>query len=314
MHTEILLLGIDGGASKTEACLAASTPGTEPQIVGRATAGPSNPHAVGFDTALKNLDLAIAGAFRSADIPIRTVAAAVLGLAGSDRDETRLRLTHWADQRHVAHRFRIVHDAHPVLAAGSPDGWGVALISGTGSLAFGRAPDGRACRAGGWGFLLGDEGSGFAIARAALRSAAQASEGRGPDTGLLPAFLKRFQLREPLELITAISPLADNRAAIAALSDVVIDAADRGDAVAGAILDQAASDLAAMVASAARRLGFSEPFPLALSGGVLTTCEGLRRRLSRAIPATGVNVASTCCITDPVLGAVKLAADLSAAT
>ena len=77
------------------------------------------------------------------------MAAAVLAGAGSDREENRRAFREWAHDRRLADRFQVVHDAVPVLAAGTPDGWGVALISGTGSLAYGRTADGRTARAGG---------------------------------------------------------------------------------------------------------------------------------------------------------------------
>jgi N-acetylmuramic acid 6-phosphate etherase len=307
MPAEALLLGIDGGATKTIVCLATSSAAGRPAIIGRGVAGPSNPQAVRFDRVLENLDSAIATAFEEAGIPPETAAAAVLGLAGSDREENRRVLTEWADKRRLARRLRIVHDGLPVLAAGTPDGWGIALISGTGSFAFGQGSDGRSCRAGGWGFLLGDEGSGYAIARSGLRAAAQAAEGRGPATRLLGAFLAHFQVRTPLELIRAVSPLADDRAAIAEMAELVIRAADENDAVSAQILDQAAEELTAMVAAVARRLDITRAFPLALAGGVLLSSERLRGRLQAAMLAQQLRADPTSCVVDPVIGALKLA-------
>lgn len=309
MHTDTLLLGVDGGASKTVAWLATSSLGSEPVPIGRGIAGSSNPQAAGLDRAIENLDCAIDAAFADAKLPVTTVTAAVLGLSGSDRDENRRVLNQWFERRRLARHVRIVHDAVPVLAAGSPDGWGVALISGTGSFAFGRSSDGRTCRVGGWGFLLGDEGSGYAIAHAGLRAAAQAAEERGPATQLLDMFLDRFGIRAPLDLIMAVSPIVDDRAAIAALAEVVISAAEDGDGVAEKILDQAATELAVLVAGVNRRLGFAETFPLVLAGGVLLGSGSLRDRLMRSLAARGLHPQPTSRVSDPVLGALKLAQD-----
>ena len=118
--------------------------------------------------ARQNLTGAVAAAFATAGIPRHAVASAVLAAAGSDGEEIRRAFSDWAEEVSLAVRFQVVLDAWPVLAAGTPDGWGIALISGTGSLAFGRAANGRTARAGGWGFLFGDEGSGYAIAVAGL--------------------------------------------------------------------------------------------------------------------------------------------------
>jgi len=232
----------------------------------------------------------------------------VLGLAGSDRKENRDVLRRWADDRRLAHRFRVVTDALPVLVAGSPEGWGVALISGTGSFAFGQSPDGRSARAGGWGYLFGDEGSGYAIALAALRAVAMSADGRGPATQLVPALLKRLNLQEPRELVSAIYPMAAHRAAIAALADLVTQVADHGDPPAQQILDEAASELAAMVAAVARKLGFSGgTFPLALAGGVLRGAKSIRNGLLGHLTSLDLRPDPVATVTDPVLGAVRLA-------
>src|SRR5207302_776208 len=95
-------------------------------------------------------------------------------------------------------------DAALLLAAGTPEGWGVAVVAGTGSMAFARAADGRTARAGGWGPLLGDEGSGYAIALAGLRAAARSADGRAQVTPLTDRLLAAYGLTRPQELIGAV--------------------------------------------------------------------------------------------------------------
>lgn len=308
MRNDELVLGIDGGGTKTVAWLAVRSCQAESSVVGRGTAGPANPQTVGFAKAIENLDRAIAAAVNEARAGPGPVAAAVLALAGSDRQQNRRRLHGWAEDRRLARRFRLVHDALPVLLAGSPDGWGVALISGTGSLAFGQTPDGRSARAGGWGFLFGDEGSGYALAVAGLRAAARSADGRGPATELLGALLDRLGLRQPEELILAVHRMADDRAAIASLAEVVTQAAAQGDTVAQEILHEAAGELAAMVAAVARKLEFSSgPFPLALAGGAMLGSHELRRSLCVHLDALGLNADPMADVADPVVGAVRCA-------
>jgi N-acetylmuramic acid 6-phosphate etherase len=303
-----LILGIDGGGSKTVACLARPAPAGEPTLLGRGVAGPCNPQAVGLATACENLDQAVAAAFADAKLAPERVAAAVLAVAGSDRDENRAAFTRWAEQRRLGRTVRVVHDALPILAVGSPEGWGVALTAGTGSFAYGISREGRSARAGGWGFLLGDEGSGYAIARAGLRAAARAAEGRGPQSGLLPAFLARLSLEEPLQMIPAIYRIADDRAAVASLATVVFQAAAENDAVAEEILDQAAGGLAEMIAAVARQLDFpAAQFPLALAGGALLGSAELQRRLESRLCTLGLQPKPVAAVTEPVLGALKLA-------
>ena len=308
MKSDDLVLGIDGGGTKTVAWLGVYPSQGEPTIVGRGRAGPANPQAVGFPAATDNLARAIGRAFEQARVEVGPVAAAVLALAGSDRDENRRVFSDWANQRHLAARFRIVHDAVAVLAAGSPEGWGVALIGGTGSLAYGQSPDGQEARAGGWGFLFGDEGSGYAIAVAGLRAAAKSADGRGEPTLLLDVFLEHLNLTRPEQLVRAVYPIAYDRRAIAQLAELVTQVAAADDRVAQRILDDAASELATMVAAVAAKLEFpGSQFPLALAGGILLGESGLRERLDSCMASLGLQPESVTPVAEPVAGAVLLA-------
>ena len=308
MKSDDLVLGIDGGGTKTVAWLGVHSSQGGSTIVGRGRAGPANPQAVGFPAATDNLAQAIGRAFEHAGIEVGPVAAAVLALAGSDRDENRRVFSDWAKQRRLADRFRIVHDALPVLAAGSPEGWGVALIGGTGSLAYGRNRGGQEARAGGWGFLFGDEGSGYSIGVAGLRAAAKSADGRGDPTMLLDVFLEHLNLTRPEQLVRSVYAIAYDRRAIAQLAELVSQVAAADDRVAQRILDDAASELATMVAAVARKLGFSGArFPLALAGGVLLGESGLRNRLESRMTSLGLETQSITQVAEPVTGSVLLA-------
>lgn len=302
-----LILGIDSGGSKTVAWLARGDETTEPQVIGRGAAGAANPQSVGWSEARANLTTAVEAAFSAANIPRQTVVSAVLAAAGSDSEENRRAFSAWAGELSLATRFQVVHDAWPLLAAGTPDGWGIALISGTGSLAFGRSPDGRTARAGGWGFLFGDEGSGYALAVAGLRAASQAADGRAAPTLLLGAFLDHFGLEKPEALIPTIYPLAGNRQQIAELAETVLQVAVSGDAIADEIVREAARQLAAMVSAVTARLGLGKSIPLALGGGVLVGSELLCGRLHEELLARGIQPAPITVVREPVLGALKLA-------
>lgn len=308
MQSDQLLLGVDGGGSKTVAWIALSSHDGQPRVVGRGLSAGSNPQAVGFAAALANLEEAIRLAREEAGQQERPFDVAVLALAGSDRPENRRVFEKWLVEELAVPRFRIVHDALPVLAAGTSDGWGVALISGTGSLAFGQAADGRQARSGGWGYLFGDEGSGYAIAAAGLRAVARANDGRGPSTPLTEAMLERLQLDGVQRLVTAVYGSDDPRATIASLAPVVVNAAEQGDAAAGEILDVAASELAEMVASVARRLDFAQGrFPLCLAGRLLVDPCPLRVRLAARMAWLDLEPTITV-VPEPVAGAVRLAA------
>jgi N-acetylglucosamine kinase-like BadF-type ATPase len=300
-----LVLGIDGGGSKTVAWLAQRSSNA---IIGCGAAGGSNLQTQGVDQSLANLSAAIEDAFAGARLSRQPVAACVAALAGSDREENRRLFQQWATKWNVAERFRFTHDAEPVLAAGTPEGWGVALIAGTGSFAFAQSPDGKTARAGGWGYLFGDEGSGYWIAVEGLRAAAHSADGRSPETKLLPILLERLELQHPMALIQAVYGLAHNRAAIAALADIVTTAAEDGDAAASKILVRAAKELAAMIAAAAQSAGLKpSPIPLAVTGGLLLHCDPLLEFLERELYFLGRPAAPLTRVEEPVRGAVLLA-------
>jgi len=305
-----LILGIDSGGSKTAAWLARWGEGAEPEVLGLGAAGPANPQSVGLVEATRQLTAAVEAAFASARIPRQLVASAVLAAAGSDREENHRALTAWAEEFSLAARLQVVHDAWPVLAAGTPEGWGVALISGTGSLAFGKTADGRTARAGGWGFLFGDEGSGYALAVAGLRAVAQAADGRAGPTQLVDAILGHFHVDRAKALISSVYPLAGNQQRIAELAEMVLDVAMAGDATADVIVHEATRQLAAMVAAVAARLDWrGKTVPLALSGSVLVGRQWLCKRLGDDLRSLGLHAGPATVVSEPVVGAMKMARD-----
>jgi N-acetylglucosamine kinase-like BadF-type ATPase len=298
-----LVLGIDAGGTKTVAWLASR----EGKRLGAGTAGPGNPRAVGFESACQQLTLAIDGAFADASRPRATVASAFIGMAGADRLEEAQRIQQWADMVSLAQTVQVKNDALPVIAAGSPDGWGIALIAGTGSICVGLAPDGRTARSGGWGYLLGDEGSAYWIAVRGLRAAVKSIEGFGRPSQLVPAFLNRLEITQPAQLIPAIYRPEMDRTALAALADVVFATAAAGDPAAEEILNTAANSLSAQVLSVAQNLDLMS-FPLALAGGLLIQRPELRTSIERKLRYTSARWASTVTLVpEPVAGAVKLA-------
>jgi N-acetylglucosamine kinase-like BadF-type ATPase len=306
------VIGVDGGGTKTVAWLAPLADEASGQRLGCGRAGPGNPRAAGLEVAQRNIDAAIDAAFAEAQLPRATVAAACLCLSGAGRAPEQKSMTAWATARGVARVTRVTGDAEPILAAASPENWGIALISGTGSLAWGRSRDGRVARSGGWGYLMGDEGSGYAIVLAGLRAAVQAADGRGPSTSLLQTFQQRLDAARPSDLIARVYDPAMTRARLAELATDVLQAAAT-DKVAESILVSAAAELATMVAALLEPLQLANAaFPLALSGGVLLHHQSLRQRLLAALQAVSATPSSVTLVPDPARGAVALARAVAA--
>jgi N-acetylmuramic acid 6-phosphate etherase len=305
-----LILGIDGGGSHTLALLA-RLEGSSWKIIGRGGAGPSNLHACGSASSVRALDAAVAGAFVNAGLPRGIVQAVSFGMAGVDRLEDQATIRDWATRADIATNIDVVNDAAILLAAGTPQGWGLAIIAGTGSIAYGRTADGRTARAGGWGYLLGDEGSGYAIAMKGLQAACRAADGAAASTQLLNALLSQMNLREPSELIGAIYGGNWPRKQVAALAPRVLEVAANGDATAMAIVEHAATGLAVTACTVARRLYTEkQTIPLALTGGLVVQSELFRNQLLRSLEMQSVTATPVTLVTEPAEGALKRAAAL----
>ncbi len=274
-ETTPLFLGVDGGGSKTLAVIVDKT-GCER---GRGVAGSSNHEVVGVERAVAAIHEAVGMATTAAhaDFPLT---AAWLGLAGVDHPHDVDMLT--PAVRSFAATVRMTNDAELVLSA-LPHQVGVAVISGTGSIALGRDANGTLVRVGGWGHILGDEGSGFGIGCEALRCAVRAADGRGPATELLDSILRRWQLPAPESLLEYVYPTFD-KTAIAALAPLVLALARSGDPMACKIEARAANELALATMTVARRLDFvAGSLPVACGGGVLLHEERLRALVARRI-------------------------------
>jgi len=300
-----LVLGIDGGGTGTVAILADAGSGA---ILGRGEGGPSNIQGVGVEPALKSLDAAIDRAFDSANRPRSTVAAVCLGLAGIDRQEGLDIIYGWAARVALADEILVANDATLLLAAGTPEGWGLAVIAGTGSIAFVKTPAGELGRCGGWGYLMGDEGSAYRIAVQGLRAACRGFDGIGVSTTLTTDFIEAMGLKEAPDFIPAVYRGAWDRAAIAGLAPLVLEAAERGDAAAANIVREEATELARTAAGAVKANGLPmQNLPVALAGGVITFNANYRNLFLGALADCGIAPGSVELVTDPALGAVILA-------
>ena len=182
------------------------------------------------------------------------------------------------------------------------------IIAGTGSIAYGHNAEGQAARAGGWGYVLGDEGSGYWIGRHALRAVVRHADGRGRETMLTPFVLEHFGVARPQELVHAIYHRNLRPSAIAAVSHAVQQAAEAGDEVALTILSVGARELAGSAASVVRQLGLADSaFSFVLAGGILQAVPRLTADLQAMLADMAPHSATVRLDREPALGAVALA-------
>jgi N-acetylglucosamine kinase-like BadF-type ATPase len=275
-ETPALYIGIDAGASKTVCLL-----GDSSEVLGRGIAGSGNPNVVGLEGHATAIRAAVDAAFADAGLAPAGVIRAWLGVAGSMRPETREAIRAGALDSLAAHEVFVSHDARLILPAAGLAA-GVALVAGTGSAALGVAPDGTEATAGGWGYLFGDEGSGYELGRLALRAISQAADGRGPATTLTAAVLASLGMDEPAELLALLDPMRP-ASEIAGLGGLILEIANRGDAVATNLVDDTARALATLTYACADAAGLAAPVEVVAAGGLVQVGSPVLAALSAAL-------------------------------
>jgi N-acetylglucosamine kinase-like BadF-type ATPase len=298
-----LILGVDGGGSKTTVLLADNLG----NVLGRGSGGSSNYLYIGEAAARHALLETIQSAFKAANLPPQEVAVICLGMAGVDRPSDRDVIESWVTEGKLAQESITTNDANLLLWAGTPEGWGIGVVSGTGSIVIGRHKDGQMARAGGWGYLIGDEGSGFAIGKAALGAISHAHDGIIPPTPLTDHILNHWGLDTPTDLIPHLHNADIGVEEIAGLAAIVGSAVREGDSVAQEILQRAGHDLGVALAAVHRRLDLLQEVPTALGGGVLANNIYLADALRNAALESGIRLSPTKIVREPARGAVRLA-------
>jgi len=301
-----LVLGIDGGGTKTHAVIA-DADGT---VRGFATSGPANWEVVGLRGAGESLREAAGRALQAAAAEIGDVTAAVFGLAGIDWDSDLPRMTAEVEQLGVAGAVEVTNDSFIALRAGTADGVGVVVIAGTGAISAGRARDGRTFRTLGQGAEFGDTGSASDVSDAALLAVANAYTGRGPATELTELLCTLYGCRSAAELLERASR-GDERSRSAA--PTVLRAAEGGDEVARGIVRWAGRELGESALLAAHKLELTgAEFPLVLAGGLFRGDSALLlETLAACVHAEAPGARLVQLDTAPVAGAALRALDLT---
>ncbi|TWT48831.1 N-acetylglucosamine kinase [Botrimarina hoheduenensis] len=281
-----LLLGIDGGGTKTAARIAAVQDGKPLCVLGSGFAGGSNPYSVGWQPALEAIGQAVVAARANAGV-VQTIDTAVLAIAGCATDSARRRVQQEAETLGLAKHVVVAPDTAPLLADARPGCSAVGLIAGTGSIAVGRTEAGESFAVGGWGYLIDDAGSGFSLGRAALHELCRQHDAELPlDPVLLEAVLHTWAIGSLREVKRVVYEAADPRAQIATLAQPVLRCAAAGSPLAAEIAAAGAAALAHLAAECAAKVDRSlgdQPDRAApefyLAGGLLTGSPSYRARV-----------------------------------
>ena len=295
------VLGIDAGGTKT-VCQLADESG---EVLAEARRGGANLQASGELEVEKVLHEVMEEAIGDHDV---RPAAVCLGIAGVDRPDDARAVREIMRRIGYKARILVVNDALVALEAGAPAQSGVVVIAGTGSIAYGRNDRNEAARAGGWGYMLGDEGSGYWIGRAAVRAVLREADRRGPATLLTGLLLNYYGVSRAQDLIHHVYQGTLRPAAIASLAQCVQGAFSDGDPVALGILRGAADQLESAALSVARRLEIvGSEFPFILSGGIFRAVPWLEEELARRLPLASPRSRTMLLAVEPAVGAVRLA-------
>ncbi len=293
------LVGIDGGGSTVRVAVATPTLDVAAQSEG----GAANPSAIGREAAAESIRGTLRAALDAAGVAPRQVAAVGIGVAGAAASHS----AEWLREvvRAVTPGALIVPSADYEIALVGALGRrrGVLVLAGTGSFAYGVNQRGRSKLVGGWGYLLGDEGSGGWLGLEGLRAVVRAADGRGPATVLTDRLLRELNLSDARDLIPWLYRVDEPRTpAIARLAGHVLDAAEAGDAVARSLVARAADELAQAANAVIRALNMRHP-AIAFAGGLLSADNPLSAALCARLDLPARPVAQY----PPVMGAVLLA-------
>lgn len=260
------VIGIDGGGTKTLGAIA----GEDGHVLAQYEVGSTNHHSNALDVVKANLRELVATLLAKTGVAPEEVACVCSGMAGVDRpDDKALVKSIFAEL--LPHALAVpVNDGLIALVGGTLRAVGIIVISGTGSIAVGVNKHGVQGRAGGWGHILGDEGSGYMIGLRGLRAVCRAFDGRTGPTLLQDLVMKHFGFERPEQILGWVKQVQGSKTEIGALSRLVHEAHRRGDPTATLILEQEADELALAAAAVANKLFADDTdFEIVVGGGNL---------------------------------------------
>ena len=292
----MVIAGIDGGGTHTRLELRDD----ENRLLSRTEFGPFNLNAIGEAAFRRLLRQVLAACGDMADC-----ARLCVGGAGISNPAVGAILGQELERAGFSGMWKLCGDQEIALR-GAMDGPGIAVIAGTGSICFGKNQAGQTARSGGFGHLIDDGGSGYALGRDVLSEAVQALDGRCPDTAILERVYHRLGREDPGAIVSFVYDETTDKAAIARFSSIALALAEEGNPTAQAILNRGAGELYDLVAAVQRRLGL-EGRPIALLGGLLSGENPYRRAVARKLAGLGTVIYPAH---DALWGAAQMAWEL----
>lgn len=301
---ELLFLGVDSGGTSTIAALVDE----RKRLRGVGKAGSGNYHSAGVETARDNLIKAIESAHSEGGGGLPLPDCGVFGMGGLDSKTDREVIEDFVESTKTANKYLVVNDVVITYYAATLGSSGIAVVAGTGSIAYGSDGERESGLVGGWGWVAGDEGSAFYIARRALQEAAKFYDGRGRRTSLLQMAADFLGVDDFRESIPKLYLELEDPKQISEFSEQVTKAAEEGDSVAQEILKESSLELAEAAKTAAESLNLSGNFIVGCAGGVFRS-EAVFREFEKKMRSIYPEAKVRGPIFLPVVGAIAMGLD-----
>lgn len=228
------VIGIDGGGTKTK-LVRCTLDGT---VIDSYMSGPSNILSSGYGVVRQSIhDVIIDAVINSGDC-FEECRAMCIGIAGAARESVKVQLEAIIRETGYKGPLIITHDAETALIGGTDGEEGILLIAGTGTICYGENKEGKTHRVGGWGHIIGDEGSAYSIGVKILNAIMRAYDKRGQETILTELVLKRLALETVEDIIGEVYKVGASKQDIAGYAILIEEACNRGDEVALKIIDE----------------------------------------------------------------------------
>ena len=305
------VLGADGGGTKLDMVLVSH----EGRMTGRVIGGSSNYQVIGGQKLKQEIMQTAVTLMADNLVDPEQISTMYLGLAGAGREDCQNEIRELFEDTHFSGKVSVNSDAVAALAGAFGNRPGIILIAGTGSICFGMKEDGSVIRSGGWGYLLGDEGSSYYIGNHAIIAALKDLDGRGEPTKLRQLTKDRYELDSIDQIIPLIYQNKIERSVIADLAPVVFKAADEGDPVAQKIIKQTGRELGKLAKAVSGKIDFEDgKVRIALIGGIFSKRDILIDEIRKELSGDSREIQITDPEFKPSIGAAILALEKSGIT
>lgn len=298
------VIGADGGGTKTELVLIDELG----NLIAKERVGSTNYQAMGGAKVKQELLAGFNKLVKKSNIQLNKINHIFLGLAGAGRKSDQNEILALFRDMEIGGRLSVESDAIVALAGAFGTEPGIIIISGTGAICFGKNKEGKVVRSGGWGYLLGDEGSGYYIGRSAIIAALKYFDGRGEKTDLLQKITQHFNLNSIEEIIPQIYQNKIDRIKIADLAPIVFERAKIGDIISDEIIKKTGQELGRLAKAVAEKLGITgEEIKVGLIGSIFKQKELLINNIAKELYEVSWNVSVSEPLFEPSVGAGLMA-------